>query len=73
MSSIVTVSNQNPAGGKPVHILVQAVSEDGRERHDNGFHTVAPGATKTLIVDPGQCFRVMDGEVPATEEVNPQE
>ena len=65
--SIVTIKNENPADGKSVMVLVQAISEDGRERHNNGFHTIAPGAKKTLVVDNEQCFRVMDDEQPAEE------
>jgi hypothetical protein len=67
MSSIVTVKNENPPGGKSVLVLVQAITGDGRERIDNGFHTIAPGASKMLVVDSTQCFRVMDDEQPAEE------
>lgn len=54
---LVTVALSDTADG-PVRVVVQQVSEEGRERKAIGYYEVAPGKSRTLQVDDAECFRV---------------
>ena len=58
MDSLVEIVNKNPAGGRPVVILVQAIGD--RERHQNGRHVVAANTSKLMLLSEDQCIRVED-------------
>lgn len=60
MSSLITVTNRNPDGGKTVALTVQAVKDGGRERHYNGVHFLAPGKSKDVLLDEDTCVRLED-------------